>query len=252
MGPSSTASGIGVVAAILTFVLPLAFWLTVLRPWRPKSRSNYALRFSLWPLVVLCSQLAGPFAREAFGVHSDYRMGIEGAIKGVLGLEMLLFPIFYGIGYWLSKNKEFHNGVSGRGAFQKLKILIIGLIDRRHLYKISQKIISDVSRDMDAYFDIYDGWSDNFGISDAKYCKLYKFRNGLVRILYIEDGSRSVEIGVFDGRGSCLYPPQNKRAPMRHGMHGPGYRFSIHEETKLLDAIKEVAVWCVERRDVVH
>lgn len=252
MGPGSTASGIGVATAILTFALPLAFWLTILRPWRPTSRSNYALRFSLWPLVILCSQLASPFAREAFGVRSDYRMGVEGTIKGILGLEILLFPIFYGFGFWFSKNKEFNKSSSDRSAFKKIRIITIGIIDKKHLYKISQKIISDVSRDFDAHFDIFDGYLDSFGSTYTKYCKLYKFRHGIVRILYIEDGSRSIEIGVFDGTGSCLYPPQDKCAPVRHGLHGPGYRFSIHEETKLVAAIKEVAIWCVGQRDIVH
>lgn len=252
MGPSPTASVIGIFAAILTFGLPLALWATVLRPWRPKSRSSYALRFSLWPLVILFSQLAGPFAREAFGVHSDYRMGAGGTIKGILGLEMLLFPIFYGIGYWLSKNKEFNNRDTPKSAFQKLKIFIIGIIDRKYLYKISHKIISDASRDLDSYFDFYDGWSDNSGISCTKYYKVYKFRNGKVRILYIEDGSRSVEIGVFDGSGGCLYPPRDKCAPLRHCLHDWGYRFSIHEKNKLLSAINEVAVWCINQRNIVH
>lgn len=99
------ASNIGLMAVVLNVVIPLALWLLLRRLWSPTTRRGYAFKFSLWPMIFFSSQLGGPVAREFVGLHSAYSMSLGEALKGVIGLSVLLAPVFFGIGYLLARRK---------------------------------------------------------------------------------------------------------------------------------------------------
>lgn len=105
MSAATTASGIGITAVFLMFFLPVLIWWVLRRHWKPKTRRSYALKFAFWPLIIFSSQLAGPLAREIFGISSRYSMDAISAIKGVTALFFLTAPIFFAIGYYIARNK---------------------------------------------------------------------------------------------------------------------------------------------------
>lgn len=76
-----------------------------MRRWIPKTRKMFAFKFSLYPSVLLTSQFASPLTYEIFDMGNMHRMGLIGTFKGVFVLSIVLAPFFYGIGYWISKQK---------------------------------------------------------------------------------------------------------------------------------------------------
>lgn len=79
-----SAEAYGWVSGFLVVGIPVALWWLLLRPWKPRTRLTCAIRFSLWPLVVLSGL---PSTRV-------------GKVEGVLVLFVLTAPIFFGIGWW--------------------------------------------------------------------------------------------------------------------------------------------------------
>lgn len=86
----------GIVGALLMLGIPFALWRLALRPWKPKSRIQYALRAAAWPPVILSSALGRPITFALFGIG-----GIEGfteALLGIFGGSIVLSPIGFLIG----------------------------------------------------------------------------------------------------------------------------------------------------------
>lgn len=105
MSASTTASIVGITAVFLMFFFPVVIWWVLRRYWKPKTRGSFALKFAFWPLIIFSSQLAGPLAREIFGISSRYSMDAISALKGVTGLFFLTAPIFFAIGYYIARKK---------------------------------------------------------------------------------------------------------------------------------------------------
>jgi hypothetical protein len=93
----------GTLSAILSVAIPLALWVVLHRCWKPKKKYTYAIRFSLWPVILLSSQLAGPLSRAFIGIPSVYSMNIERTAKGLTVIALVLVPVFLGIGWWRAK-----------------------------------------------------------------------------------------------------------------------------------------------------
>lgn len=114
------AIGVGLLAATLSLIIPLIFWLLLRRFWKPNSRKSYALKFALWPAIFISFMLGGPLARELLGIQSRYQSDLMGTLMGVSGASILFAPIFFGIGYWLGK-KKFHQKPSAALAKDELE-----------------------------------------------------------------------------------------------------------------------------------
>lgn len=130
--------------------------------------------------------------------------------------------------------------------FRKLKLIAVGLLDRRHLYRTADAVVQEIARRLDAYYDVWDSYADDR--PHSAYFKVYKFKGGTVQLRYLEDGKSLVEIAVFIRQG-CVYPPREKWAPMQYPDHGQGYRVSIYNEQLLRSTIAEVTEWCINNED---
>ena len=79
--------------------IPLFLWLLVSR-WEPRTRTGYACRFGLWPIVFLSGQLGGPIACAVLDVKHDGN-SFSMLAKGLPCLAIVIGPIFAFIGYGL-------------------------------------------------------------------------------------------------------------------------------------------------------
>jgi hypothetical protein len=98
---------VGITSTALSIAIPILLWFLILRPWKPKARWPYAIRFALWPVVVFCFLLGGPVAREIFGVRATYQMTLTQTLTGLLGIWLLTGLLFFGIG-WIRGGKLGH------------------------------------------------------------------------------------------------------------------------------------------------
>jgi hypothetical protein len=103
--PASVAGGIGVTAGLLSIGIPIGIWFIAMRPWKPKIRTSYAARFSLWPSLLFSTQLGGPIARQMAGHESRYLTGFGQTLGAVLLLSVVAAPFAFGIGYAIAKGR---------------------------------------------------------------------------------------------------------------------------------------------------
>jgi hypothetical protein len=96
---------VGGASGTLAITIPILIWLLVFRTWVPQSRLQYAFRFSLWPAVVLSSQMAGPIARFLFGIDQSLLRGGVDTFVGVIVLSTTLGVICFVIGWMLGKKQ---------------------------------------------------------------------------------------------------------------------------------------------------
>lgn len=113
MNAFELAKVVGATATVLSAAIPVILWLVLLRPWKPKTRLMYAIRFSLWPIVVLSFNIAGPVSRKLYGINSSYLMSLGETLKGLVVLFFICGPVFFGIGWWRGK------GLGREGSEQK-------------------------------------------------------------------------------------------------------------------------------------
>lgn len=95
--------GHGITSVVLAVAIPVVLWIVLLRPWKPKTRTMYALRFSLWPMIFWSSNLGPAISRELFEIHGSYVMGLDDTLKGFFVLSLVSAPAFIGIGWWRGK-----------------------------------------------------------------------------------------------------------------------------------------------------
>lgn len=95
----------GILSITFSILVPIVFWLLIKLLWKPKTRISYAFKFSIWPAIILSSQLGGPIARELTGFNSRHLMDITSTLMGISLISLLTAPIFFAIGYWVSRNK---------------------------------------------------------------------------------------------------------------------------------------------------
>ena len=82
--------------------MPVALWALTHLTWAPKTRLAYALRFSLWPLILFSTQLGGPIARHMAGHASRYLMGLEQSFAHYVARSVWGAIFVFGICYlWL-------------------------------------------------------------------------------------------------------------------------------------------------------
>lgn len=100
------ANAVGILAAFFAVGLPLAIWFFGMRKWRTNSRRSFALKFSLWPLVIFSFQLGGPIARMIVGLPtSHHRLDLFGTLQGLIGIAIVTIPVMFGIGYLIAIKK---------------------------------------------------------------------------------------------------------------------------------------------------
>jgi hypothetical protein len=107
----------GIMSVIIGFGIPILLCLLVMIPWKPKTRGLFALKFSLWPTILLSFNLGGPISRALIGHKISYMLDVNQTIKGLIGLLFVTCPIFFVIGYLLSlkicsKNKIYSTQVN--------------------------------------------------------------------------------------------------------------------------------------------
>lgn len=95
--------GHGVTSVTLAVAIPIALWVVLLRPWKPKSRLMYALRFSLWPMIFWSNNLGPAISRELFEIHGAHVLSLADTLKGVFVLSLVSAPVFFGFGWWRGK-----------------------------------------------------------------------------------------------------------------------------------------------------
>ncbi len=100
------ANAVGILAAFFTVGIPLAIWFFGMRKWHTNSRQSFALKISLWPLVIFSSQLGGPIARMIVGLPTHpYRLDVFGTLQGLIGIAIVTIPVMFGIGYLIAIKK---------------------------------------------------------------------------------------------------------------------------------------------------
>jgi hypothetical protein len=96
----------GIVSVVIGFGLPFVFWSLLLKNFKPKTRLKYALKFSLWPIIVSTFMLGGPISRELiFRIESSHTISLLETTAGIIGLFIITGPIFFIIGYLKGKKK---------------------------------------------------------------------------------------------------------------------------------------------------
>ena len=103
---ASTMSDIyGLFSVCIQITIPFIVF-RALRPWRPKTRWSYSLKFSLWPFIFFSHVLGQPIARYIwFGDSGRWGMNFVNSVQGLIGVSILLAPFAYVIGYFLAKKK---------------------------------------------------------------------------------------------------------------------------------------------------
>lgn len=96
--------GHGITSVVLAVAIPVVLWIVLLRPWKPKTRLMYALRFSLWPMIFWSLNLGPAISRELFEIHGAHARSLGDTLKGVFVLCLISAPVFFGIGWWRGKN----------------------------------------------------------------------------------------------------------------------------------------------------
>ncbi|WP_040432803.1 hypothetical protein [Chlorobium ferrooxidans] len=124
--------------------------------------------------------------------------------------------------------------------FRKIKLAIGGLLDRKFLYQTTDAVVSECACRLDAYYEKHNGHAENQYNTYDIYFKNYEFKDNRVQLRYIEDGEGLVEIAAYNRSHSCIYPPPEKWAEIRHSGHGQGYRISIYNHQLLQNIVKEV------------
>ena len=130
--------GHGITSVVLAVAIPVVLWIVLLRPWKPRTRLMYALRFSLWPMIFWSLNLGPAISRELFEIHGIHARSLGDTLKGVFVLSLVSAPVFFGIGWWrgkklLSMQKQKEKSAKDWGRQMKivsivLNILLIGLI----------------------------------------------------------------------------------------------------------------------------
>jgi hypothetical protein len=90
---------IGLVAAVLSFGIPAALWFVALRPWKPRSRTSYAVKCALWPVVVLTYFFGGPVAYAIVGLPRTYLPDFGETVIGLIIPACFLSMLCFGIGW---------------------------------------------------------------------------------------------------------------------------------------------------------
>ena len=100
------SSTFGLYAGILAFLIPVALWWCSRHFWHPESRASYALQCALWPVIFLSYQLGGPIVRILMGLPTPpFAQTLGEKIMGIFGAFAVLGPVFFLIGYAVSKKK---------------------------------------------------------------------------------------------------------------------------------------------------
>lgn len=122
--------GHGVTSVVLTIGIPVVLWIVILRPWKPKTRLTYSIRFSLWPMIFWSNNLGRAISRDIFDIHGAHVLGLGDALKGVVLLSLVSAPVFFGIGWWRGKNlspMERKETESPKDSGAKMKIVCVVL-----------------------------------------------------------------------------------------------------------------------------
>lgn len=91
---------------MVTPLIPVALWWCSRHFWHPESRASYALQFALWPVIFLSYQLGGPIVRILMGMPTPpFAQTLGEKIMGIFGAFAVLSPVFFLIGYAVSKKK---------------------------------------------------------------------------------------------------------------------------------------------------
>ena len=96
----------GIVSVVIGFGLPFVFWSLFMKNFKPKTRLKYALKFTLWPIILSTFMLGGPISRELiFRIDSNHNMSLLETTAGIIGLSIITGSIFFVIGYLKGKKK---------------------------------------------------------------------------------------------------------------------------------------------------
>ncbi len=104
----------GYTSVAIGVAIPLLLRSLVMHKWKPRTRLIYALKFSLWPVIIFTYFLGGPISREIFGIESRYLMDLNQTFKGVIGLSMISTPVFFAIGWWKAVKFFAHNNENAK------------------------------------------------------------------------------------------------------------------------------------------
>lgn len=130
--------GHGITSVVLAVAIPVVLWIVILRPWKPKTRLMYSLRFSLWPMIFWSNHLGPAISRELFDIHGAHVPSLASTLKGFIVVSLFSAPVFFGIGWWRGKKLSpiQRKGEESRKGLEKqmkiisivLNILLVGLV----------------------------------------------------------------------------------------------------------------------------
>lgn len=104
----------GTIGATVGFAVPIALWFYVLRPWKPRGRFSYALRWAAWPLVVMSFNIGKPIMLLVIGFPSENAFAEFGL--GMVGSAMLIgLPAFIVGWIYGGVMKDFGSGPDAAG-----------------------------------------------------------------------------------------------------------------------------------------
>ena len=105
MNASTISSIYRIFSVFLQISIPFMVF-RALRPWRPKTRRSYSLKFSMWPFIFFSHVLGQPIARYIwYGDSGRWGMNFVNSLQGLIGLGVLLAPFAFVIGYFIAKKK---------------------------------------------------------------------------------------------------------------------------------------------------
>lgn len=129
--------------------------------------------------------------------------------------------------------------------FRRMKMRADGILDRRHLYRTADLVVTEVARDLDAFFTSDTDWAKDVYREHVAYFKAYMFRGGTIQLRYLENGEGLVEIAVYNQSRCCVFPPPDRWSGIRHDGHGPGFRLAVYDDEYLRRVLKEVTEWTI-------
>jgi hypothetical protein len=69
--------------------------------------------------------------------------------------------------------------------FRRMKMRADGILDRRHLYRTADLVVTEVARDLDAFFTSDTDWAKDVYREHVAYFKAYMFRGGTIQLRYL-------------------------------------------------------------------
>ncbi|MCA8975827.1 MAG: hypothetical protein KDC98_13985 [Planctomycetes bacterium] len=102
---SRTALFAGIVAAALAAAVPLVGWWILYRRWRPRSRATYAIKLSLWPVVISGLPFASVLALPLAGHSTPAVPTLLLSLAQGLGLTLVIAILFFWVGNALATKR---------------------------------------------------------------------------------------------------------------------------------------------------